>query len=139
MLVLFTSFVSGIVGVIWVRRRVRIIKLNGFLESVIWTVRSWRAGYPVPSNSDRWQSDNKDDHFKDIFAALRAWKFLGPFFASRGYAIYHSDPKSVFSLYPPAVPKAHKSPSYPYARRGYKEDSEIPFSFFVRIYFLCGG
>ncbi|RDB30827.1 hypothetical protein Hypma_005798 [Hypsizygus marmoreus] len=120
--------------ILYVRRRVRIIRLDSFYERLLWTFRSWRAGYPVPLDLDQWSLTdpaNGDLYFKESRVALRAWKFLEPFFAARGYILYHNQPGAgVFCLLPnPAGPKGHPSPSYPYASRVYKDDAEVEFSF----------
>jgi hypothetical protein len=93
----------------------------------------------VPLDINRWELTDPGDvelYGKEARAIQRAWKFLEPFFASRGYTLYQSQPSAIFTLLPapsPPGPKAHTEPSYPFARRVFKEDKEIEFYFMVSI------
>ena len=78
----------------------RIIQLHSVFESMFWTIRSWYWDYPVPFDLNQWELTNPEDgklYAKEAFAIQRAWKFLEPFFASRGYILYPTQiPDSLF-------------------------------------------
>ncbi|KAF8529090.1 other/AgaK1 protein kinase [Hysterangium stoloniferum] len=120
--------------IIWyICRNVRIIQLDSLTERVFWTIRSWRSGYPVPLDLKRWTVTDMADgerYVKEGKAALAAWKFLEPFFISRGYYPYQYRERTWICLHPnPTGPRRHPSPSYPYARRAYDTDEEVEFGF----------
>ena len=117
----------------------RIIQLDSVFERIFWTFRSWLWGYPVPLDLDRWELSNPRDTgltAKEVRAAQHSWKFLEPFFTSRGYTLYRNKPPVLISLLPaptpsPPGPKVDVEPSHPFARRVYKNDIEAEFPFMV--------
>ncbi|KAF9457533.1 hypothetical protein BDZ94DRAFT_1272850 [Collybia nuda] len=116
-------------------RRLRIVRLDSIRERVIWTFWTWLWDYPVPLDINQWQLSNPEDtelYGKEARTILRTWKFLGPFFASRGYTLYQSQPSRIFDLLPAPVTKSAKiraDPKFPYARRAYIHDDEMLFGF----------
>lgn len=120
----------------------RIIQLESIRERIIWTFRSWLWSYPVPLDLNRWRLSNPEDtelYGREARAIIRTWKFLGPFFASRGYTLYQSRPPRTFDLLPAPATKLAKprvTPEFPYARRAYERDKEMMFPFIVRIYYI---
>ena len=116
-------------------KNIRIIQLSQVRERLLWTYRSWQLDYPVPLDLEKWTlSDLADTELyrKEAFYILRAWKFLGPFFASRGYTLYRADPICHFSLYPdPHGPSRAQTSEHPYARSLYTDDEEAEFYFMV--------
>lgn len=123
-------------------RHMRIIKLESLHERIIWTFRSWLWNYPVPLDPDQWQISDPLDmelYGREARAIQRTWKFLEPFFASRGYTLYQSYPPRLFDLLPAPATKPSKpraTPEFPYARRAYERDEEMMFPFIVRIFTL---
>jgi len=113
----------------------RVIRLDSISERIFWTIRAWLWGYPVPVDLEKWNltdSDDMDVYGKEVRTIQHAWKFLEPFFASRGYTLYQNQEPDIFTLLPspnPLPSKAHLEPSYPFARRMYKEDKEAQFGF----------
>jgi hypothetical protein len=114
----------------------RIIRFDSIGESIFWTLRSWYWRYPVPLDINQWRLTDAHDvplYRSEALAIQRAWKFLGPFFASRGYTLYQNEPPALFTLLPPPAPPGAINPSHPFARRAFKEDTEIEFYFMVSI------
>ena len=121
----------------------RIIQLDSIFERTLWTFRSWLWGYPISLDLRQWElsdPNNTDAMGREMRTAFRSWKFLEPFFASRGYALYRNRPTALGSLVPapaPSGPNAHIEPSHPFAHRVYKDDIEAEFAFMVNVVF-CG-
>jgi hypothetical protein len=129
------SVLAGVLFVIYCRP-MRIIRFDSIWESIFWTLRAWYWRYPVPLDIDQWRLTNPRDvalYRREALAIQRAWKFLGPFFASCGYTLYRNEPPALFTLLPPLAPAAAINPSHPFAHRAFKEDIEIEFYFVVRI------
>lgn len=120
----------------------RAIQLEFLRERVIWIFRSWLRNYPVPQDVTQWQvsdPENIELYGKEARAIQSAWKFLEPFFASRGYALYRSQPTRIFDLLPTPATKFAKprvDPTFPYARRAYESDEEMLFNFEVGVYYV---
>ncbi|KAG6829187.1 hypothetical protein H0H92_005387 [Tricholoma furcatifolium] len=100
----------------------KIVHLSSLKDTILWTYRSSAAGYPVPSYAwDKWQyGDPLDrDNVSRLFGIVsRAWDFLCPFFAYRGYTLYKAIPTNrTVTLPDPDGPRAHPAPSHPFARR----------------------
>lgn len=123
-------------------RHMRVIKLESSRERIIWTFRSWLQNYPVPLDIGQWQHsdpENVELYAREALVIQRAWKFLEPFFASRGYTLYQSYPPKLYDLLPAPATRLAKPrivPEFPYARRAYEHDEEMMFPFIVRIRYL---
>ncbi|RDB26630.1 hypothetical protein Hypma_005524 [Hypsizygus marmoreus] len=114
----------------------RVVRLNSFRESILWTFREWRAGFPVPTDLHGWtELASDEDYARRLFEAFHAWQFLGPFFVSQGYIPYMSRPEhNPMDLFP--APSQSDSeditePAFPFARRGYTSDEDAHFDFTV--------
>lgn len=123
-------------GGLYAHRKMKFIRLQSFRESILWSFREWRAGYPVPALMDNWVNiDGSDDEYYQRWQHMRSvWYFLKPFFAARGYRLYEGRPKPCHpcELFPvPATPGVSGLP-HPFARGGFKTDFEALFTFVVR-------
>ncbi|KAF6753293.1 other/AgaK1 protein kinase [Ephemerocybe angulata] len=112
----------------------RVIKLDSFISTVQWTIRSWKEGYPLTNDVDQWVwTANGEDlpaWAKDVEGTWARWKFLSPFFASHGIYIYELDsPYGKTPARPPLYPKPQHFASevWPWPRRAYKEERELDF------------
>ncbi|RDB26629.1 hypothetical protein Hypma_005525 [Hypsizygus marmoreus] len=112
----------------------RVVRLDSFIDSIRWTFREWHAGFPVPTDLDGWTDlDSDEDYSRRLLEAYHAWRFLGPFFASRGYMPYVSRPEhTLLDLFPAPSQQDSKDttePMFPFARRGYTSDDDARFDF----------
>lgn len=116
----------AILSTIWLSRTRGVFRLDSWSESVIWTLKAWCRFKRVLPPMDEWRVSGYDDpHSRERFLATQeSWKFLQPFFVSRGYYLYHFTEMVGMLMPHPSGPNAHPSPSYPYARRGYDKDLE---------------
>ncbi|KAJ7461005.1 hypothetical protein B0H11DRAFT_161503 [Mycena galericulata] len=62
-------------------------------ERVGWIFWGWLWGNPLPVNMAGWmpnkeQWDSNKKYARGLFARMRSWKFLAPFFLDRGYTLY---------------------------------------------------
>ncbi|KDR85852.1 hypothetical protein GALMADRAFT_132495 [Galerina marginata CBS 339.88] len=118
------SFLSGFLNLL---RHCRLIKLDSFWESLIWTFRSAYWGFPLFSRAGSWNVPDPSDvkgtgiHYIQI---IKSWNFLRPFFASRGYTLYQGMPSHMLETCPAPFPKAATQQEYPYSRRIYKDDQD---------------
>ena len=99
--------------------RVNVIHVgNNYLETLIWTFRSWRLNQPVSQDLLEWahpeDDDDDDEYMRRALRAMGAWKFLSPFFASRGYTLYTRGIATI--LTPPPTPPPAVAQDYPFAR-----------------------
>ena len=97
-------------------RKLRTLRFDSLLERLIWSFRLSRLEYQFPRTYEDW---NNDDFDPDKIQLLwKAWEFLRPFFASRGYILYKKLPNSD-ALAPLSTPGPAPSDfdTYPYARR----------------------
>ncbi|TFK31819.1 hypothetical protein BDQ12DRAFT_639562 [Crucibulum laeve] len=139
-LALTLPFLLAVPASVYVLRHVRIIQLESLRERIVWTFRSWRANYPVPLDMDRWKivetEDGDEEFWEDVRVKIRTWEFLAPFFASRGYLLYQSDPSNISSVYPAPTTdtRPHFESKFPYARRVYTEDRENEFAMAPRVW-----
>lgn len=111
------------VYVTMVRPAVNEDHLDSIGERIRWSFRSWCWGYPVSNPRSRilnqWQLTDPDDvelYGKEVRTIQHAWKFLEPFFTSRGYACMKP---TTCHIYSPAAPVPHGTrapvePSYPF-------------------------
>lgn len=120
-------------GALYARRKMKFIKLQSFRESLLWSFREWRAGYPVPTLMDDWENLLGDEYAQRWLHMLSVWYFLKPFFAARGYRLYEGRPRPYHpcELYPVPVTPGVGGLSHPYARGGFKTDLEALFTFSV--------
>ena len=107
----------------------KIVKLNSFVGTLRWTIRSWRAGYPISSDFDSWTRKpdflDLEGNFQELLASNAKWTFLSPFFASKGYFLYLPDEKTGYAC-PPEIPppQCRMKNAYPYGRCVYKSEQE---------------
>ncbi|KAH9483631.1 hypothetical protein JR316_0003101 [Psilocybe cubensis] len=99
------------------RVRIRVIKLESYWESLVWTCRLWRSRLIFPNTLADWYHKDLENMDAEFIYVQSIWIFLLPFFVSRGYAMYQRDPVSFGDLNPPQFPPAAKTTSYPYARQ----------------------
>lgn len=102
-----------------------------------WLARSILWGFPIPATAEEWELPDVDseaeaamvEHFQRI---EKAWDFLRPYFASRGYVLYE---KLQTSDLQPIVESGQMSlvQGYPYGRRIYESDN-AKMSLLVSIY-----
>lgn len=108
------------VSVLFSRRylvNIRIIKLDGFWQRILWSVRVYRYKIIFPTTVEEWRLDNEDDPPRRIQQATDAWLFLRPYFASRGYTLYdRSKVSAVLEPRPHPVVAPMNTQIYPYAR-----------------------
>ena len=106
---------------LWVSRRclvhMRIVKFENFWQHILWSIRIHRSRTTFPRTLEDWRLDDEDDPTHQFQQGMDAWLFLSPFFASRGYTLYHKPQE--FALIEPR-PEPVLAPSimqiYPYAR-----------------------
>ncbi|KAG6829196.1 hypothetical protein H0H92_005397 [Tricholoma furcatifolium] len=98
----------------------KVVELDSLNDTIFWTYRSWAAGYPVPSYAwDEWQYGDPLDgeNASRLFGVIsRAWDFLCPFFASRGYVLYKATSSRRTVTLPDPDGPPHPAPSHPFAR-----------------------
>jgi hypothetical protein len=102
-----------------------------------WLARSILWGFPIPATAEEWELPEVDEeveaamveHFQRI---EKAWDFLRPSFASRGYVLYE---KLQTSDLQPIIESGQMSPvlGHPYGRRIYESDN-AKMSLLVSIY-----
>ncbi|KAH9483630.1 hypothetical protein JR316_0003100 [Psilocybe cubensis] len=99
------------------RVRIRVIKLESYWETLIWTCHLWRSKLIFPNTLADWYHKDLENMDADLIYVQSIWLFLLPFFASRGYTMYQRDPDSFGDLNPPHSPPSTKTTMYPYARQ----------------------
>ncbi|KIM36284.1 hypothetical protein M413DRAFT_449331 [Hebeloma cylindrosporum] len=100
--------------------------MQQILSKANWLARSILWGFPTPATAEEWDFPNAEEegpvleHFQRI---EKAWNFLRPAFASRGYVLYEK-PKNSWDLLPVIEP-GRTSPiqAYPYGRRIHESDN----------------
>lgn len=98
---------------------INLVPMDNYLETLLWTFRSWRLIQPISQDISDWSAprdDDEDEYMRRSFRAMDSWKFLSPFFASRGYTLYTRATTRGSLLLPPARPPAATSQEYPFAR-----------------------
>ena len=97
-------------------RSLRIIHMDNSWDTVQWTFRSWWREHPVSNVLGDWRfvEDDEPENFRRLIRAMDAWKFLGPFFESRGYFLYVRNVAATLDA--PTKPFASLSQKYPFAR-----------------------
>ncbi|KAF9016904.1 hypothetical protein BDZ89DRAFT_395018 [Hymenopellis radicata] len=121
------SLVSA-ASAIYAFRDLRIIRLRSLRERAVWTWRSWCWNYPVPLDLEDWRMPESDDDYSFALAQRiqSIWRFLAPFFLTRGYVLYVVD--RGFQLRPhPLGPSCCKDTTQPYARCFYEQNSDAEF------------
>ena len=119
------------------RPRPTVARLS-FCDQVAFLLRSYFLCLPLPKNIDKWRITDTNDpekSLKELYLFKKTWKFLEPFFASRGYTLYQFRKDDLF-LTDPAPSAKHLChttvPIYPYSRRIRPyADQEVDFSFNV--------
>ncbi|KAF8881724.1 hypothetical protein CPB85DRAFT_417608 [Mucidula mucida] len=107
---------------------------TGVCSSFYWTVRSWLWNYPVTEDYAIWDTGDPNDRQvfeSDRIRLLRTWRFLRPFFVSRGYHPYVlKDPTDLFSNIVPSIPASTEKMTFPFAQRFYRTDADAETYFF---------
>ncbi len=116
-------------------RPIRVVRVPGVCSSFYWTVRSWLWNYPVTEDYAIWDTGDPNDRQvfeSDRIRLLRIWRFLRPFFVSRGYHPYVlKDPTDLFSNIVPSIPASTEKMTFPFAQRFYRTDADAETYFFV--------
>ncbi|KAF9043528.1 hypothetical protein BDZ89DRAFT_1128232 [Hymenopellis radicata] len=106
---------------VYTYRHLRIIPMQTLHETLLWTIRSWWHRYPASGDLVNWDIgpfDGMEDYHRRELRIMDAWKFLTPFFASRGYFLYVRNlDRGILDApsWPP--PSSESSQEYPLARR----------------------
>ncbi|KAF9478085.1 hypothetical protein BDN70DRAFT_68212 [Pholiota conissans] len=114
--------------------------VRALCNQFFWTLRAKLPGIPapLPRTLDSWTlSAAADIDFeqlkREVITFQNSWRFLKPFFATRGYVLYehYRPPHSPMLIAAPSDNQIRESniPAYPYARRAYNEDIEAMFTF----------
>ncbi len=100
-------------------------QVKNILVKANWLARSMLWGFPIPATAEDWEYPNAEneaamvEHFQ---RTEKAWNFLRPSFASRGYILYEKlrsfDLQPVIELGQISPPEAH-----PYGRRVHENDN----------------
>lgn len=124
----------------WSYRPLHVIRMQGILSSIYWTVRSWLWNYPITQDFGLWNEGNPNDveaWMRNRKRILYTWRFLRPFFASHGYSLYvHSDPTAFCSSLIPCTKRTTAEAIFPFAQYCCHNDDQLEFDFVVSaIYF----
>ncbi|KAF6761363.1 other/AgaK1 protein kinase [Ephemerocybe angulata] len=115
----------------------RIVKTGSFWETLRWTIRSWKVGYPLIDNVQDWALTDMSmvALSRELANNWARWHFLAPFFASHGLYIYEYIPDNGTPATPPKYPLSQHTSSegWPWARRAYKSDRELDFEFYMAL------
>ena len=124
--------------ILWLYRPIRIIRMQGVLSSVYWTIRSWLWNYPTTPDFGLWDEGDPSDGqawTNQRKRILHTWHFLHPFFASHGYSSYvPKDPKDCFS---PLIPSTKhgietvETMPFPFAQYCCQGDNQVEFNLIV--------
>lgn len=97
-------------------KKARVVKLETPDESLLWSIRVSRWSHVFPKSYRNLDWDEVPEHQGEItIFASDFWKFMAPFFLSRGYTLYVKDPVW-YSMVPASSPKAADNIKYPFSR-----------------------
>ncbi len=132
---LSVSLVGGLLATTYWLRPIQVVRVPGVCSSFYWTVRSWLWNYPVTEDYAIWDTGDPNDRQvfeSDRIRLLRIWRFLQPFFVSRGYHPYVlKDPTDLFSDIVPSIPASTEKTTYPFAQCFYRTDADAETYFYV--------
>ncbi|KAF8881728.1 hypothetical protein CPB85DRAFT_1567343 [Mucidula mucida] len=130
---LSASIVGGVLTAAYLLKPIRLVRVNGAC-SIYWTARSWLWNYPVTDDYAIWDTGDPNDEQvldSDRIRLLRIWRFLRPFFVSRGYHPYVvKDSTKLFSALVPNSSKTNEKMSFPFASCFYQTDADAEAFFF---------
>ncbi len=133
------SLAGGVLATTYFLRPVRWVRVDGFWDSIHWTIRSWLWDYPVTQDYGVWYAGDPNDRElweNERRRLLRMWCFLRLFFASRGYHLYvPKDSADIFSDLVLTTTRSNGKYSFPFAPCLYKTDKEAEYSFYVTVFF----
>ena len=100
--------------------------MQQIISKANWLVRSILWGFPIPETAEEWEFPNVEDEaaiVQHLQRIEKAWDFLRPSFASRGYVLYEKLKTSSDLL--PVIESDQILPvqAYPYGRRIYESDN----------------
>ncbi|KAF8885115.1 hypothetical protein CPB85DRAFT_1566945 [Mucidula mucida] len=131
---LSVSLVGGLLATTYLLRPIHVVRVQGVCSSFYWTVRSWLWNYPVTEDYAIWDTGDPNDRQvfeSDRIRLLRIWRFLQPFFVSRGYRPYVlKDPTDLFSDIVPSIPASTEKTTYPFAQCFYRTDADAETYFY---------
>ncbi|KAF8881734.1 hypothetical protein CPB85DRAFT_1567348 [Mucidula mucida] len=131
---LSVSLIGAILTSAYFHRPIRVVRVQGVCSSFFWTARSWLWNYPVTEDYAIWDTGDPTDEQvfgSDRIRLLRIWRFLRPFFVSRGYHPYVlKDPTDLVSDLVPSTPPSTEKITIPFAQRFYSTDDDAEATFF---------
>ncbi len=134
---LSVSLIGAILTSAYFHRPIRVVRVQGVCSSFFWTARSWLWNYSVTEDYAIWDTGDPTDEQvfgSDRIRLLRIWRFLRPFFVSRGYHPYVlKDPTDLVSDLVPSTPPSTEKITIPFAQRFYSTDDDAEATFFVGI------
>ncbi len=129
------SLAGGVLATTYVFKPVHWIRVHGFWGSMYWTIRSWLWNYPITPDYAIWDTgdpNNREVMERDRRRLLRMWRFLRPFFTSRGYHLYlPEDSTDIYSELVPTTAKSTVIQSFPFAPYLYKTEEDAKFFYYV--------
>ncbi len=129
------SLGGGVLAATYLWKPIRWVRVHGFWSSLYWTIRSWLWNYPITANHAVWDTGDPNDpevSERDTRRLLRMWRFLRPFFSSRGYHPYvPKDTANIDSNLVPSTAKSSGKHSFPFASCLYKTEEDAEYFFYV--------
>ncbi|KAF8900810.1 hypothetical protein CPB85DRAFT_1458127 [Mucidula mucida] len=128
------SLGGGVLAATYLWKPIRWVRVRGFWSSLYWTIRSWLWNYPITANYAVWDTGDPNDpevSERDTRRLLRMWRFLRPFFSSRGYHPYvPKDTANIDSNLVPSTAKSSGQHSFPFASCLYKTEEDAEYFFY---------